>query len=201
MKRENKVEYNWYRPIDTNHEMVAETVVGEAVETQTTWKKWLCDALKEILLALLIAFLFVRVIFTVTFVNGNSMFPTLHDRDFVVLQHICYTPNRGDVIVARADGMNIVKRVIGMPGDVIYIDEDTGVISVNGELLNEAYVADLRCNINGDVIGQTITVRPDHVFVMGDNRGHSEDSRFNEIGQIPYSDIRGGLLFTLRFGD
>ncbi len=129
---------------------------------------------------------------TVT-VTSEAMLPTLRPGDVIAVDTDAYgstLPSRGDIVAFRlAEASNIfIKRVIGLPGDVV--SEVDGVVSVNGEQLDEPY-ADL------DHLSGSWVVEQGHVFVMGDKRANSNDSRFTGgggMGQIPIEAIVGKVL-------
>ncbi|MEX0991388.1 MAG: signal peptidase I [Actinomycetota bacterium] len=162
--------------------------------------------------ALVIALLIKSFLVQLFYIPSESMEPTLLRDDRVLVSRLAYRlgePHRGDVVVFRnpslaaeprrgvlggfahwvTDGPGIgrpenedyIKRVIGEPGDIVAVAKDG--VSVNGELLDEPYIAR-----NGGPTGEW-TVPEDHVFVMGDNRDHSEDSRVFEA--IPIDSIVG----------
>ena len=108
----------------------------------------------------------------------------MSDGDLVFFRRITYTPEHGDIVLVNCESRRevLVKRVIGLPGDVIEIDEKTASVYRNGKLLEEDYIStptSSRANMTGPV-----TVREDCIFVMGDNRENSGDSRYDDIGQI-----------------
>ncbi|MBQ6432077.1 MAG: signal peptidase I [Oscillospiraceae bacterium] len=137
-------------------------------------------------------------------VNGGSMLPTLQDKDYLALQSnvIMGDLEYGDIIVARKldfrDGEPIVKRVIATEGQTVRIDYDTkGEIRVwvDGVLLNEPYIKELM-QARYDV-PMEVTVEKDCIFVMGDNRNNSADSRYAEIGQIKLNQVLGKVLLIV----
>ena len=134
-------------------------------------------------------------------VQGTSMYPTLDNGDQLLLLSFGYNePERGDIVVLMADDFMdkpLVKRVIGIGGDVIDMDP-SGTVTVNGEALYEPYLNDLNGQdmYLGD-IQFPLTVPDGQVFVMGDNRNGSSDSRKAEVGTIPYEKIVGKAVFRL----
>ena len=163
-------------------------------EKNTTILEWF-DALVLSLTLVLIILLF--IVRTVN-VDGISMEPTLKDGDQLLARSIAYTPQRGDVVVVdgyTSFGKPLVKRVIGVGGDTIDIDFEEGEVEVNGEVLEEPYISaptTLQYDLNFPV-----TVPEGQVFLMGDNRPRSKDSRHSDIGFIDERDILGEVVFRL----
>ncbi len=158
---------------------------------------WMCSIFSAILCFIVIFTLFARVIT----VDGESMVPTLQNQQRLIVSDMFYTPQYGDIVILYADklaneatrsyGKPIVKRVIGLPGDKIKIDFVNGIVYRNGEALTEEYTntpTNLPENfpINGE-----ITVEEGKVFVLGDNRNNSKDSRSNDVGQVDMRYIMG----------
>ena len=134
---------------------------------------------------------FVRIIQ----VDGSSMVPTLVNGDKLIVWGAGYTPQRGDVVIVdsyTSYGKPLVKRVIAKGGDTISIDYDAGTVEVNGELLQEDYIA-APTHLGYDV-EFPYTVPEGTVFVMGDNRNESLDSRSSYVGCIDERDILGKVL-------
>lgn len=136
-------------------------------------------------------------------VEGSSMYPTLREGDQLLISSFGYgEPERGDIVVLMADGFMdepLVKRVIALGGDTVEIDGEAGTVYVNGEALYEPYINDLAGQMmyTGDLTG-AFTVPEGEVFVMGDNRNGSSDSRkLYEIGTIPYEKIVGKAIFRI----
>ncbi len=159
----------------------------------------LSEWLKSIIFALCIAAL-VIVFARPSLIIGQSMEPTFHAKQIVLVEKVSYIvnqPKRGDVIVAQSDlplnkwfNKAIIKRVIGLPGDTINISD--GAVYINGDKYHESYIKDNYTPINGEW-----TVPEQSLFVMGDNRYHSNDSRFQEVGYIDYSDIKGKVYLRV----
>ncbi len=136
------------------------------------------------------------------FVSGHSMQPTLWDGDLMVASDLFYTPARGDIVVLNKesffDGSPIVKRVIAVEGDSIDIDFQSGEVHLNGELLNEPYIAEPTYTEEGTVFPQTV---PEGcIFVMGDNRNHSDDSRTPELGMVDTRCVIGKVYAVIPIG-
>jgi len=133
-------------------------------------------------------------------VEGTSMEQTLHDGDALLLNKISYRfkdPERYDIIVFPFQGNEdekYIKRIIGMPGETIQID-DTGTIYINGEVLNEDYGAEVI--EDPGTAAQPITLGDDEYFVMGDNRNWSSDSRAEEVGLIKRDKILGKAFIRI----
>ena len=126
------------------------------------------------------------------------MFPTLHDGDWVAVSGLSLSIDRGDIVISTQPwerNVPIVKRVIGIGGDMIDIDFAAGEVYVNGEMLNEPYI-NSPTTLNYDV-DFPVTVPEGFVFVMGDNRGESLDSRSSRIGFIDERYILGEVYFRL----
>ncbi len=148
-----------------------------------------------------LTFLVLLSVFFVRFsgVDGSSMLPTLVDNDQVLVQIVGYDePERGDIVVVYApyfENEPLVKRVIAKGGDIVDIDPDSGMVSVNGEQLVEPYINETILNIG--TVSYPYEVPEGRVFVMGDNRNHSSDSRLAEIGALPYENIIGKVFFRI----
>lgn len=157
---------------------------------------WL-QALVMALVALILLFTFVGRIIGV---DGSSMYPTLHDRDMLLLQSVGYTPRQGDVVVLTkafrdVDGP-IVKRVIAVGGQTVDIDYAAGTVSVDGEVLDEPYINEAM--LPPSYANQThIEVPEGSIFVMGDNRNHSSDSRDVALGVIDERYVLGRAVCVL----
>ena len=155
---------------------------------------WAQSLIWALLLLVFISAFLVRI----SGVSGDSMYPTLHDGDRILVRVASYEqPQRGDMIVVQARhylSEPLVKRVIAVAGDTVEV-EYGGVVYVNGEEIDEPYV-------NEEVFGggdtqYPITVPEGSVFVMGDNRNNSEDSRLTAVGTLKTEDIIGKVIFRI----
>jgi signal peptidase I len=154
------------------------------------------EVLETILFALLIALLIRTFVVEVYRVEGASMEQTLHSGERVLVNKFLYRwvrkPRPGDIIVfryPRQPDRDFIKRVVAVEGDTVEIRG--GVVYVNGQPFAEAPTA-LRSDEDSP---HPITVPPDSVWVLGDNRNNSEDSRY--FGEVPLANIRGMAFFRL----
>ena len=128
------------------------------------------------------------------------MVPTLHEGDMLLLQSIGYTPKQGDVVVLTkefdaADGP-IVKRVIATGGQHVVIDYDAGTVTVDGVALDEPYINEPMERPMGESISDVV-VPEGSIFVMGDNRNHSSDSRDVTLGTVDERYVLGRAVWVL----
>ena len=135
-------------------------------------------------------------------VDGRSMYPTLQDQQLLLVLRVGYQPQRGDVVVIHTgeglfDRTYIVKRVIGVPGDRVKIDYDTNTVTVNEIPIDEPYLnyeEEDPLEPRDDRMVVSLTVPEGAVFVMGDNRNHSADSRSEKYGSIAMDKILGKVI-------
>jgi signal peptidase I len=162
--------------------------------TDAKAKAKICDLCDMGMIASVVTLVLITFAFRLTRVQGESMLPSLHDGEFTIVNQLIYRlhpPQRGDIIVFRSpveEGEDYIKRVVALPGETLSIE--SGWVIVKGLKLNEPYVL----NAPDHSFSQT-TVPPDHLFVLGDNRQNSSDSR--NYDAIPYSSILGKASFVI----
>ena len=132
-------------------------------------------------------------------VDGPSMNQTLQDQDRLLVSCFQYQPKTGDVVVVTHGqelSEPIIKRVIAVGGQTLSIDFDTGDVIVDGVLLKEPYIQGITTQMSGS--GQIPAEIPEgYVFVMGDNRQNSLDSRSQRVGLVPVENIVGKAFFRI----
>jgi len=162
------------------------------------------ESLYEWVRALVSSVLAVVLIFTFAVrligVDGHSMVPTLQDGDrlAVAVGVLAGNYRTGDIVVLRKQSFldePIVKRVIALEGQTVDIDFSTGSVKVDGKVLNESYINELTFRSDGTEF--PLTVPEGSVFVMGDNRNHSNDSRDVRLGTVDTGYIIGKAVFLL----
>lgn len=150
------------------------------------------DSLKD---AVIVVFLIFACLFRVVGVSGSSMNPTLEDGDWVAISGITTSIDRGDIVIVTQPwekNIPIIKRVIALPGDTLNIDFENGIVYLNGEKLEEDYILE-PTYLNYDA-NMPMTIPEGYVFVMGDNRNGSLDSRSSKVGLIKEEFILGKAL-------
>jgi signal peptidase I len=152
--------------------------------------------------ALALALIIKTFLFQAFYIPSESMLPTLEKNDRVLVNKLSYKlhdVHRGDIVVFEApegedQGVkDLVKRVIGLPGDQVEFRD--GTVYVNGAALDENYLEPDTVTSQTCGVAATVTVPPDSYWVMGDNRGASKDSRC--FGPIPEDDIVGRVFFKM----
>lgn len=164
-------------------------------------KKFLKEVLSSslyILSVLIVTFLVVKFVMVRTEVIGPSMQPTLYSKDNLMVEKLSYRfgePERYDIIVfpfQYAERTYYIKRIIGMPGETIQID-DNGVIYIDGKVLDEPYGKETIKDPG--IAAEPIHLGQNEYFVMGDNRNDSSDSRDPSVGMVYRKDIIGRAWF------
>lgn len=184
------------QPLDSQQEPQEEKTVEKSSDDLFYW----LNALTTALVVLVLVFTFFG---RLTRVDGNSMDNTLQDNQLLLVWSLGYTPQQGDVVVlnkttaTHLDGVAIVKRVIAVGGQTVDIDYATSTVYVDGEPLDEPYIWEPMVDIYGDRGSTHIEVPEGSIFVMGDNRNDSDDSRDNLIGTIDEDYVLGKAVFSI----
>ena len=184
--------------------------VGDALsddeEESLTLSSFIFEWSNALFVALIIVLLTLTFFVRHVNVNGSSMRETLQDKDKLLLTNFLYQPTNGDIVVVTHGAHYkdlIIKRVVATEGQKLSIDYDTGSVSVDGVRLDEKYIIGTTIMLP-DPLDIPEKIPEGYVFVMGDNREGSLDSRSNEIGLIPVNNIIGKAIWRFypwdRFG-
>ena len=166
-----------------------------------TWKKSIVSYLHDLIYMLMVILLVFLLFFRVIVVSGDSMYSTLLDGDYLLLLgNLFYQePEHGDIVVISKqsfdNGKPIVKRVIATEGQLVDIDFENGVVYVDNVPLDEPYINSLTKLNEGTRF--PLVVEENCIFVLGDNRGVSRDSRDPVIGQVDRREVLGKALFLM----
>ncbi|MCD8511953.1 MAG: signal peptidase I [Bacillus sp. (in: Bacteria)] len=174
--------------------------VYEGETTKINWKRELWSWAKTLIVVIVVVSLIRGFFFTNYIVYGQSMMPTIEDGERIIVNKIGYeigAPDRFDLVIFHAThDTDYIKRVIGLPGDTIEYREDT--LYVNGDAMPEAFLDDMKTEFSRGLFTENFTlerltgvekVPEGHVFVLGDNRRNSIDSR--HLGFIDVNTIVG----------
>ena len=205
----------WYNTKNLLHPPTAEyqphrggvlvAIFGEQKQTKkeqkSDWKQNAVLYLHDLIYMLTVILITFLIFFRIVVVNGPSMKMTLLDGDYLLLvSNLFYQePKHGDVVVVSKDGYDhgkpIVKRVIATQGQIVDMDFENGIVYVDGLPLEEDYI-NTPTNIDEGTVFPQI-VEDGCVFLLGDNRNSSKDSRSPEIGQVDVREILGKVIVLL----
>lgn len=175
------------------------------IQEKNSWQKAVVLYLHDLICMLMVILILFLLVFRVIVVSGDSMKRTLLDGDYLLLLSNTFyrEPVYGDIVVISKEsfdnGAPIVKRVIATEGQTVDIDFDQGIVYVDGRVLQEPYILSPTTLSEGTKF--PLTVSDNCIFVLGDNRGVSKDSRAPEIGQIDRREILGKAVFLMLPGD
>ena len=170
-------------------------------KAENSWKQSVIFYLHDLVYMLMTILLVFLLFFRVIVVSGDSMYSTLRDGDYLLLLgNLFYQePERGDIVVISKqsfdNGKPIVKRVIAVEGQTVDIDFENAVVYVDGIALEEPYINSPTSFNEGTVF--PLTVAENCIFVLGDNRGVSRDSRDPVIGQVDEREVLGKAIFLM----
>ena len=158
----------------------------------------LYDFIESVASAVLLITVCTLFFFRVIVVDGDSMQNTINIQEKIISSNFLFNAEKGDIVVTDSNngyGKPLIKRVIAIGGDEIKIDYSTGEVYVNGNQLVEGYIYEKIAPIPADNI--EMKVPEGYVFLMGDNRNHSFDSRAEEIGVINENNLLGKAVFRI----
>ena len=155
------------------------------------------DFIQCVITAVVIGIMIFVFAFRVIGVDGRSMYSTLHHGDKVIVSGLFYTPKQGDIIILKTEMYEkpLVKRIIATENQTVNIDFQSGIVYVDGQALDEPYTYEPTYVDEG--FEGPVTVPEGCVFVMGDNRNDSNDSRYSKIGFIDERAIFGKVYFLI----
>ena len=190
-----------------------ESVSGEVTESEEQTqerekekRKNIFDMVEIITMSVVIVFILVSFVFRLASVNGKSMYPTLKNGEILLLSNLFYEPKTGDIIVFQQSNVEtrlfdypLVKRVIATEGQTIEFDFEHWKVKVDGVELEEDYINYIKEEYMRrlDIKGNTIVVPEGYIFVMGDNRNNSTDSRDSRVSFIRKDEVLGKALLRL----
>ena len=167
---------------------------------KNTFTNEIYEWLEAVALSVVIVVLIFTFILRIVVVDGSSMIDTLHNSDRIIISNLFYKPAVKDIIVFLPKGeiennKPYVKRIIATEGQVVNIDTVNHKVFVDGVELNEPYIKELVAQSGNQTY--PLTVPKGHLFVMGDNRNNSLDSRFSQVGTVDKRFIIGRAIFRI----
>lgn len=162
----------------------------------------LYDWIEVVSISVIIVIMIFTFVARLSTVDGDSMYPTLIDGERLIVSDLFYSPENGDIVVLQEKNAfftsPLVKRIIAQEGQTIDFDYENWGVYVDGEKLTEPYInRELEKAMKNYGSPDSVTVPEGHIFVMGDNRNHSTDSRDSLVGFVEYDEIIGKVVFRI----
>ena len=168
----------------------------------TRMAEYVYSVFSYLLICMMIIFTAFTFFLRLVTVDGGSMNPTLYTGDSIIISNFMYSPDYGDIVAVNkesAEESSMIKRVVALAGDEVTINFETHIITVNGKVIFEDYEVSepIAEPFDMEFPVSSFTVPEDCIFVLGDNRNNSIDSRSNEVSFIRLDEINGKALFRL----
>lgn len=176
------------------NQSIDKEILENLIKKEKQKKKYLAESIMLVGL-LIILFVLLKVIFGIAIVEGNSMRPYLRDKNGTLFYRLTKEYKVNDIVIFPEENDLLIKRIIGVEGDIIDIDNETGTLYINGEKENRLGIGPTY--LESDGISFPLVVGKGEVFVLGDNRTDSKDSR--SFGLIRTKDIKGQVIFQWSF--
>ncbi len=193
---------------------VAETEQNKASKNGAAFLEDVLEIVETVLVSVFVVLLLFTYLIRPVTVDGGSMNPTLINDDHLLMYRFMYEPKQGDIVIidneqgyvfnvndqivpsGQSLDKNIIKRVIAVGGQTLDIDSVNGIVYVDGVALEEDYINMPTTKDDGAFLGHYPFVVPEgYIFVMGDNRNNSTDSRNSRVGLVPVEDVLGKAIF------
>ena len=199
--------------MDNNEEIMVGESMGDESERKDKRREGINDWIEVFTAAVTIVVIMLSFIMRIATVRGHSMDNTLSDGQVLIMSDMFYTPKQGDIIVVQQNGgyfeSPLVKRVIATGGQKLHIDFTNWEVTVDGKLIDEEYVKrgipgvsmdkEEYYSVYSSYFDETgsITIPEGYLFVMGDNRNESSDSRSIYVGLVRENEVLGKVVFSL----
>ena len=199
--------------MDNNEEIMVGESMGDESERKDKRREGIYDWIEVFPAAVTIVVIMLSFIMRIATVRGHSMDNTLSDGQVLIMSDMFYTPKQGDIIVVQQNGgyfeSPLVKRVIATGGQKLHIDFTNWEVTVDGKLIDEEYVKrgipgvsmdkEEYYSVYSSYFDETgnITIPEGYLFVMGDNRNESSDSRSIYVGLVRENEVLGKVVFSL----
>lgn len=189
---------------EQKQEPFTDEVIPFPEEEPTVPGNLIYEILRPMVMGFTIVALILSLFTPMIMVSGESMRETLQDGDRIlaVRPWLCGEIKRGDIVIVREesfDSNSIIKRVIAVGGDTVDIDFTLGTVTLNGEVLEESYIRELTFLDEG--VNFPLTVEEGSLFLLGDNRNNSTDSRYPDIGTVKLENVVGKAAVLLFPGE